>query len=347
MIGRGVRVPCVWEHQPGADPIELSRGDKLANYVKHSFGEIRDARVYGKGVLWLEHEIYDPADAATPQLKRLQVSPKLYPGFSDSRGGEYRGAVVGHVAATPSPVQFWQKPFELSQGTALFLSYGNVGPDMAKELDEEMPEEVETPEVEPEETPVGGRSAELAALVDALREYGINIPDECEDLKHVIIAIKAAKGGQGAVDGMPASAGDQQTAPSAGPPMMMSDRRAVASHQKAQRKCMVADVKALYATGRIGRQKKLELERKIAAVELSFYEDGELTPNKLAVELEVLAALPANTAWKANGQTAIELSNTELEPHPESMTRGGPSKTEAEVVEETKRRARAYNPAAK
>lgn len=342
MVSRGIRVPCVWEHQLGANPVQLSRGDRLANYVKHCFAEIGDAKVDRKNVLWLAHDVYDPKDADKLKTTEMQVSPKLFRnGFSDSRGGEYPGCVVGHVAATPTPVQYWQdrgwheRPFELSNGTALFLSYGDSK--MAKDKDEKEAPEVEAPpEVEEtgadeqaDQVPVGGPEAELAGLVDALREYGINIPEECEDIKHIIIAIKAAKGSKTGDEDMNATVGGEQTQQGQGPPMMMSDQRAAAKYADAQRKGMKADVRELYLTGRIGRMKRLELARKIDAVELSFYETGDLTPNHLVEQIKGLGELAPNTAWKPTGNTTLELSNTEIEEPPELLSKNSAGTAEA------------------
>lgn len=347
MIARGIRVPCVWEHQPGADPVEMSFADTLAHNVKHCFGEIRGAKVDPKGVLWLLHEVYNPADAELLREKRMQVSPKLYPGFEDSRGGEYRGPVVGHVAATPNPVQFWQKPFELSQGNTLLLSYGDRP--MADEKDapeDEVPPEVEQVEPDGDELPENpaDEMKGVAAVIEALRESGFNIPDEVQDWEHLVIAIKAA--GKNGMDALDAGGGAAPTQTGPSPPMMMSDARTLAAEQRRTKKDLATDVRLHTSTGRCTPAEARKILREIEAVEMSFFRDGRLVPNEVALRVKLIGERPAWSAWKPDGKTdvALELSTTAV-PHPAELTSGGPTQTEADVVEETKRRARAYNPA--
>ena len=344
MLNRGIRIPCVWEHQPGAHPVELSYSDRIANYVKHCFAEAGATRIGKDGVLWVRHDVYDPADARKLKTAEVQVSPKLLNGFSDPKGREYRGTTVAHIAATPTPVQYWQSrewlaapPLsrELSSGNALFLSYGSSS--MPKPKDDDLEQELETevaPEGEeappPEPELPAGPEGDLAGLVDALREYGLTIPDECEDIKHLIIAIKAAKPAGGDPDGMNASAGkDAAIGQGGGPPMLMSDARTIEKYTKAERKGLKNEVRELYLAGRINRVKRLELDRRIDAVEMSFYDSGDLAPNKVAAEVEALKTLPANSAWKPTGAISVELSNTAIEPHPESLTKEAPGIKEA------------------
>lgn len=332
MIGRGVRVPCVWEHQPGANPIELSQSEYLTNRVKGCFGEIRDARVDPKtGVLWMEHEVYDPADADLLREKRLQVSPKLFRGFSDSKGGNYRGTTVAHVAATTNPVQFWQRPFELSQGDALLLSYGD--PKMAKDKEDAVAEPVvEAPPVE--ET--GADDADLGdvdagendvkgiqAVINALRETGMNIPEEVSDWQHLVIAIKAGGQKGGDQDGLNATAGGDATQQAGGgPPMMMSDARMVERERAISKKELKADVKSAFKTGRCTRDEAKQLLRKIDTVELSYFSDGKMLANETAIEVGLLGKRKAWSQWSKTGTVdgSIELSNTEIEHPPTSLT---------------------------
>ena len=181
MLSRGVSLPCVWEH------VGVEAGDddgRKAAYAKHTFGHITAARINGRGALELEHEVPNADDVNTLRAVRF-VSPKVYPGYSDSRGGEYRGTTIAHVAATPTPVQFWQRPFELSRGKPLYLSYTPEGRQMADENDDK-----------PEggkggDKPEGGDGGWLNRLIDALRERGMNIPDEVKDPEQLIIAVKS------------------------------------------------------------------------------------------------------------------------------------------------------------
>lgn len=348
MIGRGIRVPCVWEHQPGADPVEMSTADILANRVKHCFGEVTDAKVAPDGVLWLEHEVYEPADADTLKTKRLQVSPRLLPGFRDSKGNTYRGPVVGHVAATPTPVQFWQRPFELSQDNALLLSYGDD--DMAKE--DKAPKD-EIPDAEPKdgapdelppETPEDVQGFE--AVVQALRDSGkFTIPDEVQDWQHLVIAIKA-----GALDKGDELAPDSGTQPGPSAPLMMSDSRTLEPKKAQTRKDYAADVRLYCSSGRCTPHEARELLRELEATDLSFWADGNLVPNETVIKVKLIGKRKPWSAWRPDGKTdaVLELSTTVVE-HPESLARKADavSQSEADVVEETKRRARGWNPQSK
>lgn len=324
MIARGIRVPCVWEHQPGAEPVEMSFADQLAHSVKHCFGEVRDAKVDRKGVLWLLHEVYNPADAAMLREKRLQVSPRLYPGFEDSKGGEYRGPVVGHVAATPNPVQFWQKPFELSRGDALLLSYGDRP--MADEKD--IPEDDGKPDAEPEivtdddlpEEPINANG--LAALIEALRSVPqlSNIPEEVTDIPGLIIAVKSAAGASAGDIGQ---AGGSETTQGPSVPMMMSDSRTLAHGRQWTKKDLAADVKLHCSTGRCTPAEARKVLREIESFEFSYFRDGKPVPSEVALKIKMFGERPAWSAWRPDGKTdaALELSTTTVD-HPAELTKG-------------------------
>jgi hypothetical protein len=130
MLQRGVPVPQVFEH------VDLEAGDPeawRANYAKYCFGHLGAAKISTAedvaariatrpGTLLLRCDIADPEDK-----KRLAkckfVSPKIRPtGWMDSRGETYEGATLTHLALTPSPAQFWQRPFQLSDSEAVYLS---------------------------------------------------------------------------------------------------------------------------------------------------------------------------------------------------------------------------------
>lgn len=318
MVSRGVPVPGVWEHQAiEASGIPLDDAQKLANwklrYAKYTFGHIAGARVNDRGNLDLALRVPDPADRK--QLGKAKfVSPKLYPSYSDSRGGRYAGTTVAHVAATPTPVQFWQRPFavELSRRDGLYLSF-TPGADMA--------DENET--VEGEEASGKG---EMGALIEALRGAGLNIPDEVKDIAGLIIAVKASgavepdgdefdmnddAGGDANGDGM------DDTTPAAGAPLMMSMthpdvnvRKQVQLWAGPEKKLLKQRVKALFNSGRIDATKGRQLVRQIDAVSLSFTADAEAV-SPVHKELEKLEKLRERSAWSGKaGKGAIDLSAT-------------------------------------
>lgn len=319
MLSRGVPVPGVWEHQDiEASHIPLDDAQKLAEwkrrYAKYTFGHVAGARVNDRGNLDLAFTVPDPADRKQLTKARF-VSPKLYPSYSDSRGGRYAGTTVAHVAATPTPVQFWQRPFgvELSRAGALYLSFTPGASDMADE--NEMEE--------------GGGNSELKAVIAAMREaYGANIPDEVKDWSGLIIAIKANAGAvepdgdefDMGEDDAAADMGDDmdQTQAAAGAPLMMSMthddpnvRKQVQQWSGPERKALKKRVVALFNSGRIDGAKGRQLTRQIDSVSLSFTADAEAV-SPVHKEIEKLEAKPANSVWKgkAGRGGALDLSAT-------------------------------------
>lgn len=333
MLGRGLRVPCVLEHQPGAGPVKLSRGDRLADYVKHTFGEIRDARRDAAGVLWLKHEVYDPADARMLVTKRMQVSPLLYPSYSDSRGGEYRGATVGHVAATPTPVQWNQRPFEMSRGRALYLSYTPEADVADEPKDDEKPKKADEP---------AAAATGIGAVIEALRGIGFNIPDEVVDETGLVIAIKAGGGpDKDPDDGL--DLGDEgggndvtppgtEAAPS--PPLLMSATDPVfPGLARSARKDLQHRVERLFKTGRVTRPTAQKLGRQLAAVELSFTPKGDLAGCPIEVKVAAYEELPAWTAWsRKGGAGGVELSATREVGAPEELAGKARADRDAEAA---------------
>ena len=317
MIRRGWRIPCVWEHQPDAEPQHLSaNADRLANYARNTFGEITGAKLDAKGVLWLRHRVEDPKDAAQ-LLKTKFVSPKVYPSYSDSRRGEYHGATIGHVAATPTPVQFWQQPFELSRTKALYLSYSPGGGIMADENKDE----------------TGGTGGgDLKRILAALKSLGIN-PGDPSTTAELCIGLEAIAAHQGGgnddedeidlddddLDNDPDQTADAP-APGTGmggPPMMMSATRAE-PYVKMTRRDLESRVKKLLKTGRIDRPTAIKLIQETQSVSLSFTRSGEMVSNKLVSRIDAYEELPAGQKWKPRS-----LSATREIDHPTQGTGAG------------------------
>ena len=128
MKERGVPVPACWEHQKhieagNAPPTDEAIAEWKRQYARYTFAHAIDSRINERGNLDMLLDVADQADAE--QLPKVKfVSPKVYTaGYWDTKGGEYDGATVAHIAATPTPVQFWQKPFELSADDTFFLSF--------------------------------------------------------------------------------------------------------------------------------------------------------------------------------------------------------------------------------
>ncbi|HYH63955.1 MAG TPA: hypothetical protein VD866_04585 [Urbifossiella sp.] len=321
MLSRGVSLPGVWEH------VKVEAGDtdaRKAAYAKYTFGHVVGRRLNGRGGLDLRLKGEDERDLE--QLRKTRfVSPKVCPGYSDSKGGEYRGLTIAHVAATPTPVQFWQKPFELSRGRPLYLSFQPGG--------DAMPDDPKKP-VDGDGKKTGAKT--LADVIDALREKGFNIPQEVTDETGLVIAIKAGGDLDGGGDTDPdlelddAVAGTDATANAPGAPMLMSEKR-VGPFRKMTRRDLGARVNKLLATGRVARPTAVKLMNQVKTVEMSFTTDGELYRNPLADRIAAYEDLPKHSAWKPDGRTdARDLSVTEIDP-PDEL-RGDGKKADEEAT---------------
>ncbi len=295
MLSRGVPVPCVWEHQK-FEAKDADDPEKKAAYAKLTFAHIGGARLNDRGNLELRHDGPDPDDLK--QLRKTRyVSPKLCSaGYEDSRGGRYRGATIAHVAATPTPVQFWQRPFEFSRGE-FYLSYTPEGSTVAKEKEGKPGDE-------------GDASGDLNALIEALRAKGMTISDRVTDLPGLIIAVESSGGTSSPTDDL--GLDDEEgggTAAAAGAPMLMSEERA-APIRKRDQKDAETRIKKLFQTGRITRpiaEKKIKEAR---TFEFSYTRKGDTVANPLVAWIEAREELPKHSAWKPKGETEIDMSET-------------------------------------
>ena len=337
MIAKGLTVPCCWEHQPGAEPVELSADEQLANRSKLLFGAIVGSKVDRNGVLWARHEIYKPEDAEHLSQSRQKVSPKLVPGYRDQTGEKYYGPTVTHVAATPTPVQYWQKPFELSDSDALYLSYSPEG--------EEVPTETETPD---------GGNGDLNKLIEALKGAGMRIPDEVNDIPGLIIAVKASGGEPDGDEGddlndedfeLDAESADPQMTPGGGMPVVMSMTPKVKKWARRDRKTIAERIRGAFRSGRLTKPEASQMLRQAETIELSYAKaDASLVPNKLLKTLDEIESRPANSKWKASSD-GIDLSMTDAgSTHP---LNGGESTDAAKALEAQEALAKKYSVPAK
>jgi hypothetical protein len=254
MLSRGVPIPLVFEH------VDLEAGDPdewRANYARFCFGHVGASRISPTGTLELRHDVVDDSDI--PTLRKCKfVSPKIRPsGWMDSRGHSYTGAVLTHSALTPSPVQYWQKPFELSDSDALYLAYTppekkiptprksssrpaygesftdwSVGLDLSALDSTEgstVADDNDADDVGGDDDTGGGMAGDLKMLVKALKARGINVSDKVGTLKELIIAVES--NGDAEMDAEPepepepvdtTAAADDATTGAGGPPMVMS-----------------------------------------------------------------------------------------------------------------------------
>lgn len=134
MMSNGFRMPWCFEHQQDndIDPTQLSSSDYLARWAKNTGGHISDVRVNPQGVLEF---LMDVDDADIPTLEKIKfVSPDIRHNWRDRNGPEvdahspyWPGQSIAHVAVTPIPVQYPQRPFEFNASrSALSLSQASV-----------------------------------------------------------------------------------------------------------------------------------------------------------------------------------------------------------------------------
>jgi hypothetical protein len=119
MKKKGLPVPIPWEHQEGAKPDPAAR---LANQAKHNAGHVDDMFLDRNGALWGKLNI--PRDDHARQIKENVkfVSPEIDDEWEDG-DGEVWHDIITHVAVTPRPVHYKQKPF----GTKAKLSQPRRG----------------------------------------------------------------------------------------------------------------------------------------------------------------------------------------------------------------------------
>ncbi|VTT96556.1 unnamed protein product [Gemmataceae bacterium] len=335
MLSRGVPIPAVWEH------VDVEAGDTdawKARYAKYTFAHIDDARINARGGLDLRHDVPDPRDVA--QLAKTKyVSPKVYPSYSDSRGGQYHGTTIAHVAATPTPVQFWQRPFELSQRGALYLSYLPEGSPVADENDDK------TKGGDKGGTAAAG--AELNELIEALRAKGLTISDRVSTIPELLIAIESSGGlADGVDDDLDDDLGTPPdgTAPAGGAPVLMSttDRNPQAKAQalswaRTERADMKARVRGLFQSGRVDGPTARQLLRQAGAVEMSFTREGAAVCPLLNKLAEYEKREPS-AAWQATGlRDGRELSATRTVDRPKDLNADGQAEAAADAEARVRR----------
>lgn len=331
MLTRGVPVPCIWEH------LGVEAGDdeeRRARYAKHTFAHLGGSRVNGRGALELRIDGRDPADERQV-LKTRFVSPKLYQrGYADSRGGVYHGATIAHVAATPTPVQFWQRPFELSEGSALYLSFSSVPSGSARQ---ETPEGDAVADESEKGKKGGGEKGKgdgesdgkraITDVIKALRDIGMNIPEEVADEAGLVIAIKAAGAPKAAAadDGLGELDDDAKPPPGAtagagnAPMLMSATDPKVLGWSRHERRDLAHRVKRLFQTGRIDRPTAQKLLREAESVQLSYTTAGDLVAPPLATKVAAYEDLPKGSVWSQTGRGSLDLSATGALDHPGSL----------------------------
>lgn len=124
MLAAGLHVPMAWGHQDEARPRTVD--EILANRARFCLGHAADASETPEGILEVDLDVPDPADAKRLPSVRF-VSPEISEDFVDSTGRLWPGPSITHIAATGRPVQHKQKPFSVQMGAdRVWLDLGDL-----------------------------------------------------------------------------------------------------------------------------------------------------------------------------------------------------------------------------
>lgn len=199
-------VAVAMEHQPIWPDDDAAYRERFARAV---VGHVIDSRVSSRGTLETLLQI-DDADVQQARKCRY-VSPTIHlSGWFDSYGRRFSGCCPTMIAITPVPIQYRQKPFELS----------TAGPVRLKGIT--------LSTTSPRGSPMNDK---LKQLADAIRSLGHTIPQEAEgSIDLLIVAVKSNGDGNDLdADGddldLDAPAAGDTAAPPGGPPMMLSRTR--------------------------------------------------------------------------------------------------------------------------
>lgn len=334
MLARRLDVPACWEHQPDAypRPVELSSAvygspDRRAAWARNVIApvkafEVREQVRGGRRVPVLFAGI-DTARLTPADLDRVKtagkVSCRVDVRFSDARNGEvYPGYSVSHVAVTPKPLEPDQGPFLMSRGPAARTYYlGHGSRPMPKPDHDQTPppaDELEgidegggpAPDPEPDGDEADG--GDLQALIAALRDAGLTIPDEVEDLKHLIIAVKAC--GKPKPDADPMAAATQPAG--GGAPLMMSQAAMAEKYPdrvENDRRNLRAMISLAFKDGQIPGDFADELKRELEGFELSYAPTGAVADTDLVQRVKAYRKLPKGMLIAKKQPKSHELSH--------------------------------------
>lgn len=280
MVADGLKIPVAWNHQPVAP---LTDEDWLAARARHVIGHSHGAVVEGGGTLAAR---VDADDAEAERMRRAKyVSPEIRRDWIDGRGKLWPGLSITHVAVTGNPVNPDQQPFRSVQLSAdvFRLSLDDLeteGDDVAEENDGKKDDG-------------GGDASGLKPLIDALREKGMNIPDEVMDMDGLVIAVKAS-GAAPPAEATPADTGGDGIEEDSGPVLMSLDEAGdprMARLARMERDDLKRRAKALAASGRLTRQEADALAGEFDAVRLSMDGEGRVRAGRPLAKLEAYEAL--------------------------------------------------------
>ena len=327
MLAAGLSIPVCWNHQ---DVAPVTAAERMALRERNTLGWVEDAHDAGP----LEFDIEAPVESDADRLKAVRfVSPEIQTDFRDGTGRLWPGKSITHVAVTGRPVQTGQRPFarlsHTQNGQPIRLSL--EGYRMAEDME---PDGDEGGEGESD----GAGVACPPALIEALREAKLNIPDECVDLQHLIIAIKANKPAgedEAPAEDEPADvAGDAvEGAAPASPPISMSLDRAEKDELEAlRREKTERDIKDLQS---VSNAVKAKLASEFGAVRMS--QDGGRARADFLVKLKAYQDLPP-LAINAGPRDRLSMDGVVAVPNPQAAAEDEKAKArDLDIAERAKR----------
>jgi len=313
MLAAGLSVPLCWEHDSRAVPAYLSDLHQNAWLARGYFGEAEEFKRGADGKLYVRPKIEDPDDAR--QFARIgKVSPRLDWDWTDEKGKTWEGLTVGHVAATPKPVQRDQQ-----KGGLAYLSGFHTDAAGRKHRTDYLSQatRIEGPAMADEKIDDGaGNDSDVAQIVKMLRGIGLMVPEDVTDVKSLRLALQAAahtKHGDpdgdaadmGDSDGLDMEAGDVSGVEPASnmPPAMMSHFAKAANVEAKHLERRIANLKHSgrieqdLARGLMGELKSANLSH------LSFRKSGELKAFPLLTKIEAYELLTPGKFAKTAAKT--------------------------------------------
>ncbi len=318
MLAAGLHVPVAWGHQ---DVVPMASGDRLAQDIKNVCGWVQAP--YGGDVRQpgLEGLLNVPLDEDARRMEAVRfVSPEVQRNWTDSTGRTWPGLSITHVAITARPVNHHQRPLvpvaesgprRLSQDRVWLSNDPAEGGPMPDDYDDKKGDKDSKGDKDG-----NGKTGELSALIDALREAGHNVPDEVGSISELIIAVKA--GGQSSestpdepVDDM----GDDEGGPSpieedSSLPIAMSldpTRNPLAAKIVREGRARLVERAGKLATeGKLAKPAADALAGKLQTARLSLDGRGRLMGGKAVAVLKAYEALPARRFGNASASRLSE-----------------------------------------
>lgn len=254
LVKAGWYVPLADGHALENQPRPASQlAQDLADRLHRTFGQVVDARQRPDGVAEFLCEVHDDRDKDLLRQKPW-VSPQLHESWPPEKP-VWRGPTPTHLAVCEQPIwtgEAGQRAFQLSRDRrprppVVQLGLAKRGAAMA--------------EGEDKDTDTGGGDMDTCppAIVDALRESGMSIPEEAKTVNEVVVAIKASM--TTPEEALPEEPVGAEAPP---PPVTMSADAVRLSAEVAQLR------------GQLRRQKYDQAEKDIRGLTL----DGNLEPHK-------------------------------------------------------------------